>query len=70
MENEHQKRKRKYKKYKIREKRDENNDKDDCKRFMIRENRKKLKYAFEKKIEEWWLHKNKYLSKRDENRKK
>ena len=41
MENEYQKRKRKYKKYKIREKRDENNDKDDCKRFMIRENRKK-----------------------------
>ena len=59
MENEYQKRKRKYKKYKIREKRDENNDKDDCKRFMIRENRKKQKYAFGKKIEEWLQYKNK-----------
>ena len=54
---EYQKRKRKYKKmqdqrgtkYKTREERDENKDKDDCKIFMIKENRKKQKYALEKK---------------------
>ena len=56
MKNEYQKRKRKYKKmqdqrgtkHKTRDERDENKDEDDCKRFMIRENRKKEKYALEK----------------------
>ena len=67
MKNEYQKRKRKYKKmqdkrgtkHKTREEKDENKDKDDCKKIMIRENRKKQKYTFEKKIEEWWQYKNK-----------
>ena len=43
------KEKRNIKKFKISKERDENNDKDDCKRFMIKENRKKQKYALKKK---------------------
>ena len=77
MKNEYQKRKRKYKKmqdqrgtkHKTREERDENKDKDDCKRFMIRETERSKNTPW-KKIEEWWQYKNKYLSKKDENRKK
>ena len=43
---------------KISKERDENNDEDECKRFMIRETERSKNTPW-KKIEEWWQYKNK-----------